>query len=226
MRLSREILDEQQIFRPVTEEKGSRSSDLQLQQEIIGMALNDIKEMKETVDGDCKTFKKEVQEIRSHLNNAKTESESLGSELDSSFKRLKKMFYEDRPKKRANFLVMADDGVICDFTATVLERARTFEWESQAEMEEKERQREVPTIVDLLRNIWRELEDLGKKTKEKTDDMFKEIKKLKNEAHLQHVSLKSKNEGLDKKFLELEELIQGCCTINKIPLSILEGSRD
>ena len=56
--------------------------------------------------------------------------------------------------------------------------------------------------------------------------MFKEIKKLKNEAHLQHVSLKSKNEGLDKKFLELEELIQGCCTIKKIPLSILEGSRD
>ena len=228
MRPSREIPGEQQIFRPVTEEKGSRSSDLQLQQEIIGMALNDIKEMKETVDGDCKTFKKEVQEIRSHLNNAKTESESLGSELDSSFKRLKKMFFEDRPKKWANFLVRDDRGMMrhYDSTATVLERARIDEWESQAEIEEKERQREVPIIVDLLRKIRRELEDLGKKTKEKTDDMFKEIKQLKNEAHLQHVSLKSKNEGLDKKFLELEELIQGCCTIKKIPLSILEGSRD
>ena len=228
MRPSREIPGEQQIFRPVTREKGSRSSDLQLEQLIIAMALNDIKEMKETVDGDCKTFKKEVQEIRSHLNNAKTESESLESELDSSFKRLKKMFYEDRPKKRANFLVMDDRGMMChyDSTATVLERARIDEWESQAEIEEKERQREVPIIVDLLRKIRRELEDLGKKTKEKTDDMFKEIKQLKNEAHLQHVSLKSKNEGLDKKFLELEELIQGCCTIKKIPLSILEGSRD
>ena len=228
MRPSREILDEQQIFRPVTREKGSRSSDLQLEQVIIAMALNDIKEMKETVDGDCKTFKKEVQEIRSHLNNAKTESESLGSELDSSFKRLKKMFYEDRPKKRADFLVMDDRGMMrsYDSTATVLERVRIAEWEFQAEIEEKERQREVPIIVDLLRKIRRELEDLGKKTKEKTDDMFKEIKQLKNDAHLQHVSLKSKNEGLDKKFLELEELIQGCCTIKKIPLSILEGSRD
>ena len=230
MRPSRETLDEQQIFRPVTREKGTRSSDLQLEQVIIAMALNDIKEIKETVDGDCKTFKKEVQEIRSHLNNAKTESESLGSELDSSCKRLKKMFYEDRPKKRANFLVMDDRGMmrhsVYDSTATVLERVRIAEWESQAEIEEIERQREVPIIVDLLRKIRRELEDLGKKTKEKTDDMFKEIKKLKNEAHLQHVSLKSKNEGLDKKFLELEELIQGCCTIKKIPLSILEGSRD
>ena len=228
MRPSREILDEQQIFRPVTREKGSRSSDLQLEQVIIAMALNDIKEMKETVDGDCKTFKKEVQEIRSHLNNAKTESESLGSELDSSFKRLKKMFYEDRPKKRADFLVMDDRGMMrsYDSTATVLERVRIAEWEAQAEIEEKERQREVPIIGDLLRKIRRELEDLGKKTKEKTDDMFKEIKQLKNDAHLQHVSLKSKNEGLDKKFLELEELIQGCCTIKKIPLSILEGSRD
>ena len=228
MRPSREILDEQQIFRPVTREKGSRSSDLQLEQVIIAMALNDIKEMKETVDGDCKTFKKEVQEIRSHLNNAKTESESLGSELDSSFKRLKKMFYEDRPKRRADFLVMDDRGMMrsYDSTATVLERVRIAEWEAQAEIEEKERQREVPIIGDLLRKIRRELEDLGKKTKEKTDDMFKEIKQLKNDAHLQHVSLKSKNEGLDKKFLELEELIQGCCTIKKIPLSILEGSRD
>ena len=228
MRPSRESLDEQQIFRPVTREKGSRGSDLQLEQVIIAMALNDIKEMKETVDGDCKTFKKEVQEIRSHLNNAKTESESLESELDSSFKRLKKMFYEDRPKKRANFLVMDDRGMMYhyDSTATVLERRLIDKWESQAEIEEEERQREVPIIVDLLRMIKRELEDLGKKTKEKTDEMFKEIKQLKNDAHLQHVSLKSKNEGLDKKFLELEELIQGCCTIKKIPLSVFEGSRD
>ena len=222
MRPSREILDEQQIFRPVTEEKGSRSSDLQLQQEIIGMALNDIKEMKETVDGDCKTFKKEVQEIRSHLNNAKTESESLGSELDSSFKRLKKMFFEDRPKKPRDFLPSVD----C-LQSVELDQEVITAWEAQAtKVEETERKREIPIIVDLMKMIRQELEDLGKKTKEKTDDMFKEIKQLKNDAHLQHLSLKSANEGLDKKFLELEELIQRCCTIKKLPLSILEGSRD
>ena len=71
MRPSREIPGEQQIFRPVTREKGSRSSDLQLEQLIIAMALNDIKEMKEAVDADCKAFKKEVQEIRNHLKNSK-----------------------------------------------------------------------------------------------------------------------------------------------------------
>ena len=228
MRPSREIPEEQQIFRPITREKGSRSSDLELEQLIIAMALNDIKEMKDAVDADCKTFKKEVQQIRTHLNDAKTESESLESELGSSFKRLKKMFYEERPKKRGNFLVMDDRGMmrLSDSTVAGLERQVINRWESQAESEEKERQREVPVIVDLLRMIRRELEDLGKKTKEKTDDMLKEIKELKNDAHLQHVSLKSTNEGLDKKFLELEELIQKCCTIKKIPLSILEGSKD
>ena len=228
MRPSREIPEEQQIFRPITREKGSRSSDLELEQLIIAMALNDIKEMKDAVDADCKTLKKEVQQIRTHLNDAKTESESLESELGASFKRLKKMFYEERPKKRGNFLVMDDRGMmrLSDSTVAGLERQVINRWESQAESEEKERQREVPVIVDLLRMIRRELEDLGKKTKEKTDDMLKEIKELKNDAHLQHLSLKSKSEGLDKKFLELEELIQGCCTIKKIPLSIFEGFRD
>ena len=228
MRPSREIPDEQRIYRPVTREKGSRSSDLELEQLIIAMALNDIKEMKDAVDADCKTLKKEVQQIRTHLNDAKTESESLESELGASFKRLKKMFYEERPKKRGNFLVMDDRGMmrLSDSTVAGLERQVINRWESQAESEEKERQREVPVIVDLLRMIRRELEDLGKKTKEKTDEMLREIKELKNDAHLQHVSLKSTNEGLDKKFLELEELIQKCCTIKKIPLSIFEGFRD
>ena len=74
--------------------------------------------------------------------------------------------------------------------------------------------------------IRRELEDLAKKTKEKTDEMVNELAQLKSDAQLQHLSLKSKNEGLDRQFLEIEELIQGCCTIKKIPLSIFEGFRD
>ena len=222
MRPSRdlELPGDQQIFRPVTRDKGSRSSDLQLEQLIIAMALNDIKEMKETVDADCKAFKKEVQEIRNHLKNANKASQALESELSYSFKRLKKMFFfDDRPRRNASLMTSMQKGA----TASKLDHQVLAMWESQAEEQEE---RKVPIIVDLLRMIRRELEDLGKKTKEKTDDMFKEIKQLKNDAHLQHVSLKSKNEGLDKKFLELEELIQGCCTINKIPLSILEGSRD
>ena len=180
------------------------------------MALNDIKEMKETVDADCKTFKKEMQEISNHLSNAKAESESLESELGSSFKRLKRMFYEERPiiTKWETFLSTADR---CDL-------AVINTWASQAK--EEERKREVPIIVDLLRMIRKEMEDLGKKTKEKTDDMLKELAQLKSDAQLHHLSLKSKKEGLDKKFIELEELIQGCCTIKKIPLSILEGSKD
>lgn len=232
MRPSREITDEQQIFRPITKEKGSRSSDLQLEQLVIAMALNDIKEMKETVDADCNTFKKEVHEIWIHLQNAETESEALERELGSSFNRLKKMFFEERPKKPRNVLpleVLQDERPMechCE-TAQELHSEVIAMWEYQAaEKEEKERKREVPIIVDLLRMIRRELEDLGKKTKKTTDDMLEEIKYLKNEAHLQHLSLKSKNESLDKKFLEIEELIQGCCTIKKIPLSILEGSKD
>ena len=223
MRPSREIPGERQIFHPVTKEKDSCSSDLQLEQLIIAMALNDIKEMKETVDTDCKTFKKEVHEIWIHLHNAKAESGALERELGSSFKRLKKMFFEDRPKKLYDFQPSAEECRV----SNVVDLEAIAMWESQAaEEEEKERKREVPIIVDLLKMIRRELEDLGKKTKEKTDDMLREIKQLKNDAHLQHLSLKSANEGLDKKFLELEELIQGCCTIKKIPLSIFEGSRD
>ena len=219
MRPSREIPDEQQIFHTIAREKGSRKSDLQLEQLIIAMALNDIKEMKETVDADCKTFKKEVQEIRDHLKNAKAESEALESELGSSFKRLKKMFFEDRPKKPGNDV---RQWVVDEDTASKLDREVIDMWESQ----EKEREREVPIIVDLLRKIRKELEDLGKTRKENTDEMLKEITELKSEAKLQFQSLKSTNEGLDKKFVELEELIQGCCTIKKIPLSILEESKD
>ena len=217
MRPSREILDEQQIFRTITREKGSRSSDLQLEQLLIAMALNDIKEMKETVNADCKTFKKEMQEISYHLRNAKAESESLEYELGYSFKRLKKMFFEERPKQK---LQQCHDEMRAG--ADRCELAVIRKWESQ----EEERKREVPIIVDLLRMIRQELEDLGKKTKEKTDDMLKELAQIKSDAQLQHFSLKSNKEGLDKKFIELEELIQGCCTIKKIPLSILEGSKD
>ena len=204
-------------------EKGSRSSDLQLEQRLISMALNDIKEMKETVDADCKTFKKEVQEIRNHLSNAKAETESLESELGSSFKRLKKMFFEERPKKQPKEWNLDELPFACRMCTDRCHRAVIEKWEAA---EEKERKREVPIIVDLLRMIRQELEDLGKKTKEKTDDMLRELAQLKSDAQLQHFSLKSKNEGLDKKFIELEELIQGCCTIKKIPLSTLEGSKD
>ena len=217
MRPSTEIPGEQQIFRPVTREKGSRSSDLQLEQLIIAMALNDIKEMKETVDADCKAFKKEVQEIRNHLKNATEASEALESELSYSFKRLKKMFFfDDRPRRNASLMTSMDKAA----TVSKLDHKVLAMWESQAE---KEVERKVPIIVDLLRMIRRELEDLGKKAKEKTDEMVKELAQLKSDAQLQHLSLKSKNEGLNKKFLELEELIQGCCTIKRIPLSTLEG---
>ena len=222
MRPSREIPGEQQIFRPVTEEKGSRSSDLQLEQLIISMALNDIKEMKETVDADCERFEKEVYEIWIHLHNAKAESGALEREMGSSFKRLKKMFFEDRPKKPRDFLPSVD----C-LQSVELDQEVITAWEAQAtKVEETERKREIPIIVDLIKMIRQELEDLGKKTKKKTDEMLSLITQLKNDAHLQHLSLKSANEGLDKKFLELEELIQRCCTIKKLPLSILEGSRD
>ena len=222
MRPSRdlELPGEQQIFRPVTRDKGSRSSDLQLEQLIIAMALNDIKEMKETVDADCKAFKKEVQEIRNHLKNANKASQALESELSYSFKRLKKMFFfDDRPRRNASLMTSMQKGA----TASKLDHQVLAMWESQAEEQEE---RKVPIIVDLLRMIRRELEDLGKKTKEKTDEMVKELAQLKSDAQLQHLSLKSKNEGLDRQFLEIEELIQGCCTIKKIPLSTLEGSKD
>jgi len=214
MRSSREIPHERQIFHTISREKGSRKSDLQLEQLIIAMALNDIKEMKETVDADCKTFKKEAQEIRDHLKNAKEESEALKSELGSSFKRLKNMFFEEKTRNLRMPMSCEMD------TLTMLDRAAIAMWESQ----EKERKREVPIIVDLLRKIRQELEDLGNTRKEKTDEMLKEMTQLKSEAKLQFQSLKSTNEGLDKKFVELEELIQGCCTIKKIPLSILEES--
>ena len=219
MRPSRQISDEQKIFRPTTRVKDSRSTDLQLEQLIIAMALNDIKEMKETIDADCERFKKELHEISIHLQNAEAESGALEHELDSSFKRLKKMFFEDRPKKPRNFLPSEE----CLEIAKLDQEAR---WESRAEKEDKKGKREVPIIGDLLRIVRRELEGLVKKTKEKTDEMLSLITQLKNDEHLQLLSLTSSNVALDKNFLELEELIQGYCTIKKIPLSILEGSKD
>ena len=215
--------DEQQSFRTIKKESGSRGSDLELEQLIIAMALNDVKEIKETVDADCKTFKKEVQEIRNHLKNAKEESQALESTLSDFFKRVKNMFFfDDRPRINEDQGVLETRGEPAASTASQLDRRLIMEWESKA----KEIERKVPIIADLLRMIRRELEGLGKKTKEKTDEMLKELAQLKTDAQLQHRSLKSKNEGLDKKFLEIEELIQGCCTIKKIPLSTLEGSRD
>ena len=215
----REILDEQQIFRPITRDKDSRSSDLQLVQLIIAMALNDIKEMKETVDADCESFKKEVHGIRIHLQNAEAESEALERQLGSSFKRLK-MIFKDRPKKPRNFLPSAECLEIAKLDQEVIAR-----WESRVEKEEKKKKkREVPIIDDLLRIIRRELGDLVKKTREKTDEMLSLITQLKNDARHQLFSLKSSSVGLE--FLELEELIQGYCTIKKIPLSILKGSKD
>ena len=65
-----------------------------------------------------------------------------------------------------------------------------------------------------------------RRQRKKTDEMLKELAQLKSDAHLQHLSLQSNNEGLDKKFVEIEELIQGCCTIKKIPLSTLEAPKD
>ena len=224
MRPSREIPDEQQSFRTIKKESDSRGSDLELEQLVIALALNDVKEIKETVDADCKTFKKEVQEIRNHLKDAKEESQALESKLSDSFKRVKKMFFfDDRRRDGRLFLPRMPS---CHMEAcqklSQLDQTLIETWVSEAE----EKERKVPIIVDLLRMIRRELEDLGKKTKEKTDEMLEELAQLKSEAQLQHLSLKSKNEGLDKKFLEIEELIQGCCTIKKIPLSTLEGSRD
>ena len=222
MRPSREIPAEQQIFRTITRERGSRSSDLELEQPVNAIALNDIKEMKETVDADCKRFKKEVQEIRNHLKNANEELKALEGKLSHSFKRLKKLFFfDDGPRRNASESVPTDLRMACD-----LERRDIEMWFQRLKSQAGEEERKVPIIVDLLRTIRWELGDLGKKTKEKTDEMLKELAQLKSDAQLQHLSLKSENEGLDEKFLEIEELIQGCCTIKKIPLSTLEDSRD
>ena len=187
MRPSREIPDEQQIFPTITMEKGLRSSDLQLEQLVNAMALDYIKEMKETIDANCKTFKKELQEISIHLRNAKAESESLESELGSSSS------FEERPKKQLN-VRMFDDSF--SSSASRCDREVLNMRESQAAEEEEERKRGVPIIIDLLRMIRLELEDLGKTTKEKTDDMLKELAQLKSDVQL---SLKSNNEGFDKK---------------------------
>ena len=194
MRPSREFPDEQQIFRPITRKEGSVSSDLQ----------NDLKEMKETVDNDFKTIRKEVDEIWTHLQNAYEETDALGNKLYSSFERLKEMFFETRPRYYFEEMDMP-----------VYAYHRNIE---RLEHLKKEREREEPTIADHLKTIRRELEDLGKKTKRNTRDLSREMTCLKEFARDQHLSLKYKNDSLDKNFLELEELIQRCCTIKKIPL--------
>ena len=215
------MLDEQQSFHTITRESGSRGSDLE---PVIAMALDDVKEIKKTVDADCETFMKEVQEIRNHLKNAKKESQALKSKLSDFFKRVKKMFFFDDPRRFIPEIPadhMTPNIATCNIVSEPDHRfIRTFE--SKA----KEKERKVATAFDLLRMIRRELEDLGKKTKKKTDEMLKELAQIKSDAQFQDLSLKSKNEGLDKNFLEVEKLIQGCCTVKKTPLSTLEVSRD
>ena len=220
-RPSGEIPDEQQSFCTITRESSSLGGDLE---PAITMTLDELKDINETVDADCETFKKEVQEIRNHLNNAKKESQALERKLSDSFKRVKKMFFFEERRREEELFAPLTTPVHCEIADTVslLDQTLIETWVSEAE----EKERKVPAVVDLLRMIRRELEDLGKKTKEKTDEMLEELAQLKSEAQFQHLSLKSKNDGLDKNFLEIEELIQGCCTIKKIPLSTLEGSRD
>ena len=219
MRPSGEIPDEQQSFRTITRESGSRGSYLE---PAITMALDDLKDINETFDADCETFMKEVQEIRNHLNNATIESQVLHSKLIHSFERLKNMF-------------LSYDGTVFSMAADTLswiDERRIEQWELEEKIERKERKRKekerkerkkkenkrkLPTAVDPLRMIRRKLEDLGENTKEKTDEMLKELAQLKSAAQLQHVCLKSENEGLHKNFLKIEELIQRCCTIKKIP---------
>ena len=221
MRASGEIPDEQQSFRTITRESGSRGSDLE---PAITMALDHLKDINKSVDADCETFKKEVQEIRNHLNNARKESQALESKLSDSFKRVKKMFFFDERRREEElfdpFTIPAESKIadmVYQLDQTLIET-----WVSEAE----EKERKVPAVVDRLVMIRPELENLGKKTKEKTDEMLEELAQLKSEAQFQHLSLKSMNKGLDKNFLEIEELIQECCTNKKIPLSTLEGSRD
>ena len=220
MRPSGKSPGEQQIYNTITRDKGSRnSSDLQLEQILVAMALSDIKEMKENVDANFETFKKEVQEIRGHLKNAETESESMENKISSSFKRLKSLFfYEDRDTLRNHYFSFSEKASMCD-------RLDRMAIQTMLDRQQQEK-REIPIIVDLLRTIRRELEKLGQKTKEKTDGMLRELADIKNDARLHHLSLQSKKAGLDKKFVELEELIQGRCTINKIPLSIFEGTKE
>ena len=188
------------------------------------MALDHLKDINKSVDADCETFKKEVQEIRNHLNNARKESQALESKLSDSFKRVKKMFFFDERRREEElfdpFTIPAESKIadmVYQLDQTLIET-----WVSEAE----EKERKVPAVVDRLVMIRPELENLGKKTKEKTDEMLEELAQLKSEAQFQHLSLKSMNKGLDKNFLEIEELIQECCTNKKIPLSTLEGSRD
>ena len=180
---SREITDEQHFFHPIT---------------------NDLKEMKEAVDTDFETIRKEVHEIWTHLLEANGKSGELEYKLYSSFEDLKGMFYEW-------------DGLEA-LTMDMSEYAwqRNIKWLDLLR-EEFGGKRKVPTISDRSMTITRELEDLGKKTKENTDDILKQMTLLKDFAREQYLSQEDQNASLDKIFHELEELIQRCCTIKKIP---------
>ena len=236
---------EQQIYPTITRDKGSRSSsDLQLEQLLVAMVLSDIKEMKENVDANFETFKKEVQETCGHLKIAETKSALMELDLNSSFFRLKDMFvYDDsdtlpkwKDEDRETLPKYEDEDERTwkvTSTCTPLERRAIEEMHTRQkeiieikEKKETKEEKEIPIIVDLLRTIRRELEKLGKKTKEKTDDMLRELADIKNVARLHHLSLQSKKAGLDRKFVELEELIHGHCKIKKIPLSIFEGTKE
>ena len=126
------------------------------------MALDDVKEIKKTVDADCETFMKEVEEIRNHLNNAKEESQALESKLSDSFKRVKKMFFFD-DRQRGLFLPRNPSCHLEADAVSQLDHRLIETWAREAE----EKERKVPIIVDLLRMIRRELEGLGKRQRKK-----------------------------------------------------------
>ena len=178
---------------------------------------NDLKEMKEAVDTDFKTIREEVHEIWTHLLEANEKSGELEYRLYSSFEHLKEMFYEW-------------DGM-CKQTVAMSQYAyrRNIKW-FELLREEFGGRRKVPTIPDRSMTITRKLEDLGKKTKENTDDILKQMTHLKDFAREQYRSLEDQNDSLDKVFHELEKLIQRCCTIKKIPATAhyfeLEDSSD
>jgi len=140
MRPSREMPDEQQSFRTMTRESGSRGSDLE---PVIAMALDDVKEIKKTVDADCKTFMNEVQEIRNHLNNVKEESEALESKLNDSLERLKNC-------KELFVRIIPETCMEAD-TVSELDHRLIRTWESEAEEKErKERRREEKLFVPIF----------------------------------------------------------------------------
>ena len=166
---------------------------------------NDLKEMKEAVDTDFETIREEVHEIWTHLLDANQKLGELEVNLSSFFSHLKEMFYE------------WDGSMASAVDMSEYAYRRNIKW-FELFREEFERETKVPTISDRLMTITRELEDLGIKTKENTDDLLKQMTYLKDFAREQHRFLKDQNAGLHNSFLELEKLIQRCCTIKKIPV--------